>query len=138
MEDVDPILDPFLQKDPDGVLNFMKENHPETFPYEQEGPLVEEGEAEICRKHSTAFDRRFVYWVFRNVNMMGYGPGLRCLRAMHKQSEDSESVSMSTAALTLMRLKDDHDDWEENVGFHPAVIDCGLQSSLLRGPQATK
>merc|ERR1711920_1115935 len=82
MDDVEAIIEPAMQSDPDGTLEFMRENHPENWPIEESAGTgktvhssggVYSDEGERLFKDCTYYDRRFFYYMFR-LNQMGYGP----------------------------------------------------------------
>jgi hypothetical protein len=142
MDDVEAIIEPAMQKDPDGTLEFMRENHPENWPVEEEaagkGKTIHESggvysdEGERIFKQSWYYDRRFFYFMFRMTGM-GYGPGLRTLKTGFRQGEISSTPGNLAFGVSTMQLKDDHDDWEENTGWHPGLHDCALQTGSVRG-----
>merc|ERR1712151_937201 len=144
MEDVEGVIEDFMKKDPDGTLEFMRENHPENWALEDESELnpgktthssggVYAADGERIFKEGWQYDRRFFYFMFR-LNMMGYGPGLRTLKTAFRQGRmDNVSSGGLPFGVSTMMLKDDHDDWEETTGWHPGLHDCALQTGSCRG-----
>merc|ERR1711933_629537 len=142
MEDVEGVVEKEMSKDPEGTLEFMRENHPENWPIEDDAVVpgktehksggIYSGEGERVFKHGWQYDRRFFYYMFR-LNMMGYGPGLRTLRTAFRQGEMTPTPGNLPFGISTMMLKDDHDDWEETTGWHPGLHDCALQTGSVRG-----
>merc|ERR550525_67813 len=119
---------PVFERDPEDTAEFWDANQPENWPLPSKPELNPDDQAEnghfaVARN----FDRRWLYFSFR-VGAMGYGPGFRLL----KQSYRKGPPSYWAHGHSTLRLKDDHDDWEEYSGFHAGIMDCALQTGAAR------
>mmetsp|Transcript_24071 Transcript_24071/g.69476 ORF Transcript_24071/g.69476 Transcript_24071/m.69476 type:complete len:439 (-) Transcript_24071:138-1454(-) len=126
MEDLKQALTPLFERDPEGTTEFWEANHPENFPLPPKKEMTDMmTDAEFLNAKS--YDRRYLYFIFR-VGMMGYGPGFRLLKQAYRKG-DRGPFSHGQSCL---RLKDEHDEWEEYAGFHAGILDCALQTGSAR------
>lgn len=120
-ENVEEIISPVIETDPEGLYEFFLRNQPEKWKINPE-------EDRKSFDNSTSFDRRLMYYAFR-LGAMGYGPGFRLIKSAHRLGKDLAS-SQGAGTLNLM---DTCPDWEERVFWHPGILDCVLQVGAVRG-----
>lgn len=119
-ENVEEIISPVIETDPEGLYEFFLRNQPEKWKINPEEDRKFD--------NSTSFDRRLMYYAFR-LGAMGYGPGFRLIKSAHRLGKDLAS-SQGAGTLNLM---DTCPDWEERVFWHPGILDCVLQVGAVRG-----
>jgi len=118
------LLQPLVDKDPDGVGKFYEENQPKK-PIDVNWEGTDDGPDYA----GTQLERQTTYFWMR-VGMMGYGPGFRLLRTLFRKGQLKKGANCQ--GLGVLYIKDDFDDWEERSGFHPGILDCALQSQSAR------
>mmetsp|Transcript_74906 Transcript_74906/g.173654 ORF Transcript_74906/g.173654 Transcript_74906/m.173654 type:complete len:526 (-) Transcript_74906:108-1685(-) len=126
-EDVKNTLMPVFERDPEETQNFWDANQPEAWPLPKQMDVDEDQATAGMFESSRSFDRRYLYFLFR-VGAMGYGPGFRLLKTCFRKGP----ASYWSHGHSTLKLKDDHDDWEEYSGFHAGVLDCALQTGAAR------
>lgn len=119
-EEVEQVVGPVIQQDPDGTYNFFLENQPEKWRIDPKEPTKEFSEAQH-------FDRRQLYYWYR-MGHMGYGPGFRLMSSTYRIGPKGED-SFGAASLAL---REEGPDWEEVAEFHPGMLDCVLQCGGAR------
>lgn len=118
-ENVEEIISPVIETDPEGLYEFFLRNQPEKWKVNPEEDQKFD--------NSTSFDRRLMYYAFR-LGAMGYGPGFRLIKSAHRLGKDTTSAQ-GAGTLNLM---DTCPDWEERVFWHPGILDCVLQVGAVR------
>lgn len=118
-ENVEEIISPVIETDPEGLYDFFLRNQPEKWAVNPEEQKFDS---------ATHFDRRLLYYVFR-MGAMGYGPGFRLVKQAHRLG-DQGPTSQGYGTLNLM---DTCPDWEERAAWHPGILDCVLQVGAVRG-----
>lgn len=121
-ENVEEIITPVIETDPEGLYEFFLKNQPDNWQVNpDEDRKFDSG---------THFDRRLLYYAFR-MGAMGYGPGFRLIKSAYRIG--SEEDMTTTQAFGSLDLMDTAPDWEERVFWHAGMLDCVLQVGAARG-----
>lgn len=134
--DIDKLLEPLMKGDPEGTMEFLRENvEPEATSASGLNRLCEDGAVDDSKRfaYGIQIDRRMAYFFFR-VGMMGYGPGFRLLKCLVGM-DDKTGRPSGRFGISTLTYKDDMDEWEMTTGYHPGLFDCVLQTGAARNTQ---
>jgi len=119
-ENVEEIIGPVIETDPEGLYDFFLSNQPEKWKINPDEEQKFDSAAH--------FDRRLMYYAFR-MGAMGYGPGFRLIKQAHRLGNSGPNAQ----GFGTLNLMDTCPDWEERVFWHPGILDCILQVGAVRG-----
>lgn len=121
-EDIDEIFSPVVEMDKEGAQRFIQtHNGGALFQDNGRDDKLASGGAMVIKY----VEHKLFYAGFR-VGGLGYGPKFRCVKA---------GVSFKTGgeALSVMRTSSESETWEQELLFHPGILDGALQTGATMG-----
>jgi len=128
-EDVDEIFTPVMEQDKAGAQRFIQQHHGGALFEDYSGKggndvAIASGGAQVMK----FVEFKMFYASFR-FGGLGYGPKFRCVKAPMAIKRGEAQFE----ALSVMRTSSESETWEQELLFHPGILDGALQSGAAIG-----